>query len=736
MESAVQHMCTHTHSTEMLVVNGLNRYDPTHTASISNAFIHDLNKRFVDLCKLIRQAIVDQDCFGLVKQEQVTTYAVSTGGRKDMGLPGPKAFQFMTSQDKVTAFMDWIKEQSDKGILQVRQVKQLGEAANQAWTDKYIEDTYKRGVIRARYEMKKAGFPIPALDKTGGIQASMNLPMHMDRVGLLYTRTFQELKGVTATMDTQLSRILSQGMADGDGPRDMARKLVNTIQGPVGELGITDKLGRFIPAKRRAEIIARTEVIRAHHAATIQEYRNYAVAGVRVQAEFATAGDGRVCPKCASLQGKIYTLDEIEGLIPVHPQCRCIALPTLPEGIKIDNTPIEPETGTVEWKPSKEVKTLFTEQGKEYGKNLIPNKWPTTDPTNTFDKANTHDLAQYQKWVDKLSDNNWTDFEIKTIPIDKLYSHQSFFEKDAVMKMAKDFDLEKFAAGGKGLPRVYQLEDGTFMLTDGNHRVNAAILNGIKEIPVRLKMIIPQTVKDVAKEEVLKTAEKAAVKEVIPMVEPRWVGITKDTTWEEGMLIYRKVFIDGIDASEFSGPVGLARKNFIGKTFDEQIFSKFPDIERAVAAEEYDGIVDIVLKKALKDEAYGEYNQAYKQMRIADSTMKKLKDKLILGGHYNISEDFASTVRHEYAHHLFDKVRIGKSIDRTAFRDLYNRNPGLFSGKISAYAGTNYSEAFAEAFSAYTSPLYGKMGVNGKIQRLPKEIEDLMEKIVGKPIGE
>jgi len=350
METAAQHICTHTHTTEMLVVNGLNRYDPTRTASISNAFVHDLDRRFVDLCKLIRQAIVDQDCFGLVKQEQITTYAVSSGGRKDMGLPGPKAFQFMTSQDKVTAFMDWIKEQSDKGILQVRQVRQLGEAANQAWTDKYIEDTYKRGVIRARYEMKKAGFPIPSLEKTGGIQASMNLPMHMDRVGLLYTRTFQELKGVTASMDSQLSRILAQGMADGDGPRDMARKLVNTIQGPTGELGITDKLGRFIPAKRRAEIIARTEVIRAHHAATIQEYRNYAVAGVRVQAEFATAGDGRVCPKCASLQGKIYTLDEIENLIPVHPQCRCIALPTMPEGTKVDNTPLEEGIGTVEWK--------------------------------------------------------------------------------------------------------------------------------------------------------------------------------------------------------------------------------------------------------------------------------------------------------------------------------------------------------------------------------------------------
>ena len=42
---------------------------------------------------------------------------------------------------------------------------------------------------------------------------------------------------------------------------------------------------------------------------------------VLMQAEWSTAGDDRVCPECASLEGKVYTLDEIEGLIPVHPNC-------------------------------------------------------------------------------------------------------------------------------------------------------------------------------------------------------------------------------------------------------------------------------------------------------------------------------------------------------------------------------------------------------------------------------
>jgi SPP1 gp7 family putative phage head morphogenesis protein len=79
--------------------------------------------------------------------------------------------------------------------------------------------------------------------------------------------------------------------------------------------------------RRRAEILARTEIIRSHHLATIEEYRTWEVEGVYVLAEWATAGDSRVCTVCAPLQGTIWTLDEIEPMIPRHPQCRCVSIP-------------------------------------------------------------------------------------------------------------------------------------------------------------------------------------------------------------------------------------------------------------------------------------------------------------------------------------------------------------------------------------------------------------------------
>ena len=65
--------------------------------------------------------------------------------------------------------------------------------------------------------------------------------------------------------------------------------------------------------------------------ATIQEYRNWGVEGVTILGEWKTAGDDRVCEKCASMEGRVFTLDEIEPLIPLHPQCRCIALPWIKE---------------------------------------------------------------------------------------------------------------------------------------------------------------------------------------------------------------------------------------------------------------------------------------------------------------------------------------------------------------------------------------------------------------------
>jgi len=289
-------------------------YDPTRTTTLRNLFVKAMDKRFDALTKAIYQKVVTEDFFGL---NIVQTNATN--------IP----FSFPRSSEKVQEFMVWLKQESDKGILTIREYEQIGESIDSAWTNLFITDSYKRGIMRARYELQKAGYVVPSIEATGGVDLAMMVPMHMDRLGLLYTRVYSDLKGITAAMDTQISRVLTQAMADGDGANFIARKLIATINGTgLGDLSLTDSLGRFIPAKRRAMILARTEIVRAHHQAMIQEYKNWGLEGITVLAEFITQGDERVCPECESIAlGSPYTLEVAMNLIPVHPQCRCICLP-------------------------------------------------------------------------------------------------------------------------------------------------------------------------------------------------------------------------------------------------------------------------------------------------------------------------------------------------------------------------------------------------------------------------
>jgi SPP1 gp7 family putative phage head morphogenesis protein len=309
-------MCELCDNFNILQVN-VKAYDPTHTTVLRNLFANKMTKRFGTLCVAIANKIITEDCFGL--NEQILTQG-----------SGRAVFAFPRSADKVEAFMKWLQQQVDEGILSIKEFEQIGTSIDKAWTNLYIIDSYKRGIIRARYELQKAGYKnVPSIDATGGVEMSMMIPLHMDRLGLLYTRVFTDLKGITSTMDTIISRILTQGIADGDNPRLLAKKLISSINGTnMGELGMTDSLGRFIPAARRAEMLARTEIIRAHHQATIQEYKNWGAEGVNVLAEMLTANDSRVCGICEALTLKNpYTLDEAMNLIPVHPNCRCFCLP-------------------------------------------------------------------------------------------------------------------------------------------------------------------------------------------------------------------------------------------------------------------------------------------------------------------------------------------------------------------------------------------------------------------------
>ena len=75
-----------------------------------------------------------------------------------------------------------------------------------------------------------------------------------------------------------------------------------------------------VSVETRVTSTAMTEYSRSVNTGTLQSYAN---AG-GTQVEIVTAGDGLVCDECLDLEANNpYTLKEMPGLIPVHPNCRC-----------------------------------------------------------------------------------------------------------------------------------------------------------------------------------------------------------------------------------------------------------------------------------------------------------------------------------------------------------------------------------------------------------------------------
>lgn len=136
------------------------------------------------------------------------------------------------------------------------------------------------------------------------------------------------------------------------------------------------------------------------------------------------------------------------------------------------------------------------------------------------------------------------------------------------------------------------------------------------------------------------------------------------------------------------------------------------------------------------------YQVSTKEIRIGRVAMEHTTDSLSFGK-FNVGVDFKSTVRHEYGHHVFYEALKQHQKDKwvSFFQSKYTKFDAAelkrtkklssiyWKNNVSVYASTNEVEAFAEVFSAYTSPLYGQGG-----KRLPLEIEKILEKLIGKRI--
>lgn len=271
------------------------RVDPSRTNGIRRRWLAEVNKQFNLLQKAVREFIVKEDALGLAK---VTTQLKINAD--------PRRYAFQTDAQKLSAFQAWLQEQTDKGIL------------SKSSSGKYIDSAYKQGIIRAYLEKHRAG---KNLTKTPGwysgtqeafLARAFGAGEAVGKVQLLATRTYETLKGMTGAMASQTARVLSEGMVRGDGAVDVGRALAERIE----------------VSRSRALTIARTELMHAHAEGQLDGFKELGIQELDVMAEWSTAGDDRVCPICAALEGKVYTVEEARGMIPQHPNCRCTWIPS------------------------------------------------------------------------------------------------------------------------------------------------------------------------------------------------------------------------------------------------------------------------------------------------------------------------------------------------------------------------------------------------------------------------
>jgi len=275
--------------------------DPTRTKTLRKAFEREVLRRINYVKRMITEEVAILDGFGLKRTTNATS-DITTNAR----------FQFSSTVAQVDAFEKYIRDQL--GVL-------ASQAEDQYWQE-YIRQGYEKGAGRAFSDVNQAkranafGSDTAMAHYEGTreefLRSSFAAQETVEKVKLLASRTFTDLKNVEEATATSLRRVLTDGLVKGDNPWTIARELNKTV----------DSIG-----KNRSLIIARTEIIRAHAEGQLDALERMGVAEVGVQVEWSSAGDDRVCEQCQPLEGQIFKITDSHGVIPLHPQCRCAWIP-------------------------------------------------------------------------------------------------------------------------------------------------------------------------------------------------------------------------------------------------------------------------------------------------------------------------------------------------------------------------------------------------------------------------
>ncbi len=132
------------------------------------------------------------------------------------------------------------------------------------------------------------------------------------------------IQGEGVRFRESLTQIVSEGATRGWGPKRLEGQIRQLLRGARDPKRLNQRLG----LEQRAALIARSELANVYAQGTLARARDRGDAYVRVLA----SNDERVCPTCASRNGRVYPTDRL--LLPFHPRCRCVAVPVPDEAVQ------------------------------------------------------------------------------------------------------------------------------------------------------------------------------------------------------------------------------------------------------------------------------------------------------------------------------------------------------------------------------------------------------------------
>ncbi len=179
------------------------------------------------------------------------------------------------------------------GELMVDEVLLQGGEFNNFFFNEYVSTAYERGTAQEYANLAQQSTVYAAAQQS--VATILLSEPYQLRMALVRARVFEEMKGLSAQVKADMARILTDGIARGLNPREVARNL-------------NEQSGIEI---RRANRVARTEITTALRRARMDEADEASeVLNLETRQVHISALSPTTRPNHASRHGKIFTTDE------------------------------------------------------------------------------------------------------------------------------------------------------------------------------------------------------------------------------------------------------------------------------------------------------------------------------------------------------------------------------------------------------------------------------------------